>query len=604
MTYAANAIAQINRVTNLTELAILADSVTTAINGQIAAVAAQTALVAPIAALATVSVTDLPSVLTFVGSLKTAVMGPAAGSAVTLAAQAAVLTTDLAAVLAAIVAAEIRLAGTPSPPTPPPPPPPPPPLPPISAALIAYLPAGPGAVAITVQDKLRETVSLRDFGAAGDRTTDDTVAVQNALDYCSAQGARLNIPRGFYRVTTALTATLPPAGSFANPAGGAQMTIEGDGSANTEFFYTGSTSDDVLTITGNAPPTDRLVISGLRITRADGSPGSVGTGAGLTLNNISSFSLSDILLFRHGVGLHAVGCVVGEFNNFNCEYNDMHVRLEKGSFASFPNQLAFNNSSFLAAYSSGLRCDGGVGLQLYGCNFEGNGVYPGTGKALHIVSSGSDGGVAISFVGVNYFENNAGYDVYIEHPNANCVYDLRNAIFNRVSSARYTTSNIVIYAPTLGPGAGPALLDVSNSAFLAFNSYSRNSGRPTILLDLDAGYDGMTIKAEGATGLDQVDAPVYSAKTILLTAVTRIGAKAKVSGAGALASGYGVTVAKVGTGLYEVTLLRSDANACNVATGIGSNVTATVKTEAAPVITVETRVGGSVADAAFNFISS
>jgi len=50
-----------------------------------------------------------------------------------------------------------------------------------SAADIVYLPAGTGAVATTVQAKLRETVSVKDFGAVGDGLSDDTDAINSAL---------------------------------------------------------------------------------------------------------------------------------------------------------------------------------------------------------------------------------------------------------------------------------------------------------------------------------------------------------------------------------------------------------------------------------------
>ena len=56
----------------------------------------------------------------------------------------------------------------------------------VDASQVSYTPAGTGAVTTNVQAKLRQSVSTTDFGAVGNGTTDDTVAVQAAVTYCVA----------------------------------------------------------------------------------------------------------------------------------------------------------------------------------------------------------------------------------------------------------------------------------------------------------------------------------------------------------------------------------------------------------------------------------
>jgi hypothetical protein len=77
------------------------------------------------------------------------------------------------------------------------------------AANVRYLPAGTGAVATNVQAKLRETVSVKDFGAVGDGLADDTVAITNALSYlASVNGGILNFEKGkTYLLTEEMSVT-------------------------------------------------------------------------------------------------------------------------------------------------------------------------------------------------------------------------------------------------------------------------------------------------------------------------------------------------------------------------------------------------------------
>lgn len=73
-----------------------------------------------------------------------------------------------------------------------------------TAVTVPFIQAGAGAVTRTSQDKMRERISVKDFGAVGDGSTDDTIAVQAAAS--QATGKRLWFSNGTYLInTTAIT---------------------------------------------------------------------------------------------------------------------------------------------------------------------------------------------------------------------------------------------------------------------------------------------------------------------------------------------------------------------------------------------------------------
>lgn len=73
------------------------------------------------------------------------------------------------------------------------------------SSLVGFMPAGTSAVATTTQAKLRQIVSAIDFGAVGNGATDDTAAIQAALNYAASLGGSLYIPTGAYKLTSTLT---------------------------------------------------------------------------------------------------------------------------------------------------------------------------------------------------------------------------------------------------------------------------------------------------------------------------------------------------------------------------------------------------------------
>ena len=68
---------------------------------------------------------------------------------------------------------------------------------------IGFEPSGTGAVARSAQEKMRDVVSVKDFGAVGDGVADDTAAIQTAM--AAANGKTLYFPSGTYKLASRQT---------------------------------------------------------------------------------------------------------------------------------------------------------------------------------------------------------------------------------------------------------------------------------------------------------------------------------------------------------------------------------------------------------------
>ena len=141
----------------------------------------------------------------------------------------------------------------------------------------------PSPVNRTIESKLGDTVSVKDFGAVGDGVADDYAAIQAAINYAltlyqrviggiggsfPVKKARVIFPTGLYNVSSTLTA---------NGSGYQCVTLEGEGTA--AIRYTGTTGtciylrpiDPGLTLM-----TTPVEIKNLSIRKDDKASGSVG----------------------------------------------------------------------------------------------------------------------------------------------------------------------------------------------------------------------------------------------------------------------------------------------------------------------------------------
>lgn len=150
--------------------------------------------------------------------------------------------------------------------------------------LIGFIQAGTGAAVRTAQDKLREAYSVKDFGALGDGTTDDSAAIQAAHDALPGSGGSLYFPPGTYKVISTITISKP-------------TTLFGVGFSSA--ISTASGTVDVFSVTGQGVTFADLQLTA-SVTRTAGY--FINFAGGLNANNYSRVERCLLTQWFNGIG--------------------------------------------------------------------------------------------------------------------------------------------------------------------------------------------------------------------------------------------------------------------------------------------------------------
>lgn len=388
------------------------------------------------------------------------------------------------------------------------------------SGLVGYQPAGTGAVEATVQSKLRETVSVFDFMNAeqiaavrAGTSTNDTAAIQAAINHGLTTGKDVSFPAGRYVVTGTITADLRVSG---NAAQRKYISLVGAGSHLCSIVNNLSSLTDVtINVLGAASAgvnngDHRFVLSGIKLERLNTDY----QGVGLGVFAMTGPLFSDVVISGFNKGAIFTDVLFAAFERVKVASCNEGLLIQTDAY-SRANLTTLRNCAFLDATIFGVKVYG-CNVEFDTCGFEGNGIRNAGYTCHSLWYQDSPDGYAGLTVKNSYFENNKGAaDVYI-----NAAWTGTHAVesnsFNRISSTNYVTSNILL-TNIDGLGSAEQHLSLSNNGFLAVGTYVPDASRPKLSIQNVSGYRGWQMHDVGGNpglyfGVDGFDPSTSSLK--------------------------------------------------------------------------------------------
>lgn len=262
----------------------------------------------------------------------------------------------------------------------------------IGSSLIGFLQAGTGAALRTVQSKLRDQVSVKDFGAVGDGVADDAAEIQAAIN----TGKDVYFPDGDYLLGAALTIST------------VRQNLHFSGNA---ILKVGHAAAQAITISA-----EWVTLHNMKIQNAAGfnSTSANGVDAFIQVNHWY-FTMRGGIVGGTGVGQYArgidfatfaagppmIGAYISTLDGVRFDGGDAstgHIGARYGEQANLQRLIGCHFTN----YAIGVSLDGSwPGFTAYGNAFEGNThAYEFNGTARH------QDGLLASVIADKYYENN------------------------------------------------------------------------------------------------------------------------------------------------------------------------------------------------------
>jgi len=439
------------------------------------------------------------------------------------------------------------------------------------SSLIGYINSGSGATARTVQARLRDMISVKDFGAVGDGTTNDVTAIQAAITAAAARpssgsiaglggisGATVYFPSGVYRINSGITI----------PDG---VKLVGNGERATVIKYYGSGS----AVSNPTPGTRIGKIGIMEMTIKDEGTGTIG----LDLNSVSYSEFTSLWIdgFDTAVKINSPTSgwsVYNRFSNVTSNLCTTGYWLTGTSSNAHTFYSCRYNTDTPNTNGIGWKIEDSNGNQVIACHGDmvSNNTY--FAKLTASVANISDGNI---FWG-NRIEGETGYTCYGFDVGTNVGYTViggnyytgmpqtRNLTDNgtgtNMADPSWTTPGITGYFPWDGVVNGQIVYKRDGSGgtynpFMVLNDNNSSSGTPTTLQIITQRQTGQSIQVLRETTAASISGITQANPCVITTSAAHgitIGSKVALSGIGGMTQLNGVTAYVSATTSTTITL--------------------------------------------------
>jgi len=335
----------------------------------------------------------------------------------------------------------------------------------------------PGAVGKTLNNKMQDLVSVKDFGAVGDGIADDTAAIQAGINLACQYGGNVYLPSGTYKISAALVFTMNS--SLVDPV--KRPSMSGDGTAATTIFQTAN-ANGIEVIGYDPQPAGYCTFQDFTLY------GYQKNKLGFALKDIAFVTINNVYLAGWSTGLYGANVLSSTFNDLVIRFNDGGFYFEPNAafgFVSEPNAINMTNCTVGNNDSYGGKVIGAGAFNYTGGSIEANGFGTdlSSGKwGLAIVDAGGklaqQAACAFNISGV-YFEANGGQAQFqvqqtVSRPG---VTGVLNACSFTVVGTSYPQQQVYLAA------SSPSFafpITFEGCGWAGLSGYSANAGRPTI----------------------------------------------------------------------------------------------------------------------------